>query len=63
MMGNIIVLMIIGAIVGLSVWKISKDKKNGVKCSGCPYSKTCGANTVCDDNSQFSVQNSQLKGL
>ena len=48
MIGNIIVLMIIGGIVGLSVWKISKDKKNGVKCSGCPYSKTCGANTVCE---------------
>ncbi|WP_422487143.1 FeoB-associated Cys-rich membrane protein [Gudongella sp. DL1XJH-153] len=48
MIGNIIVLFIIAAVIGLSVWKITSDKKNGVKCSGCPYSKTCSTNTVCE---------------
>lgn len=40
-MANFIVLFIIGLIVALAVFKIVKDVKNGVKCSGCPDSKQC----------------------
>ncbi|WP_409228233.1 FeoB-associated Cys-rich membrane protein [Gudongella sp. SC589] len=63
LIGRIIVLIMIATVVGLSLLKISRDRKNGVKCSGCPYSKTCGANTTCSDNSQFTTHNSQLKTL
>ena len=40
-MDNIIVLLVIGLILAAAVMKILKDRKNGVKCSGCPQSKTC----------------------
>lgn len=43
-MGDIIVLVIIIAIVALAVGKLRKDKKNGVKCSGCAQAKTCPSN-------------------
>ena len=44
-MGNIIVLGIIVLIVGLSVYKIVRDKKNNVKCSGC---SACPMNSNCN---------------
>lgn len=40
-MGNIIVLLIIAVILGLSIRKVIKEKKKGVKCIGCPHSKGC----------------------
>lgn len=39
---SIIALMVVGAIV-----KIIIDKKNGVRCSGCPHSKTCSNKDAC----------------
>ncbi|MFH5834973.1 FeoB-associated Cys-rich membrane protein [Proteiniclasticum sp. C24MP] len=41
MMENLIVLLVIGMILAAAVMKILKDRKNGVKCSGCPQSKVC----------------------
>lgn len=37
-MGNLIVLSIILLISSLSIMKLVHDKKNGVKCVGCPHS-------------------------
>ncbi|WP_130807611.1 FeoB-associated Cys-rich membrane protein [Senegalia massiliensis] len=36
-MGNIIVGLVILAILGLSIGKVVKEKKNGAKCIGCPH--------------------------
>lgn len=42
--GDIIVLLIIVSAVSLALLKIRKDKKNGVKCSGCNHSDSCPSN-------------------
>lgn len=55
MMGNMIVLLVIGIILAAAVMKIVKDKKNGIKCSGCPQSKVC-SQVSCD------VESHSLKG-
>ncbi len=44
-MGNIIVALILIFIVGMAIRKIYIDKKNGVKCSGCPSSKECSSHS------------------
>ncbi|HSR03385.1 MAG TPA: FeoB-associated Cys-rich membrane protein [Proteiniclasticum sp.] len=41
MMENLIVLLVIGIILAAAIMKVVKDKKNGIKCSGCPQSKVC----------------------
>ncbi|CUO68605.1 FeoB-associated Cys-rich membrane protein [Clostridium sp. NSJ-49] len=43
-MGNVIVLLIIILILALSITKVVKEKKKGVKCIGCPHSKGCSSN-------------------
>lgn len=40
-MGDLIVVLIIIAILGMAFTKLRKDKKNGVKCSGCAHSENC----------------------
>ncbi len=45
-MGTIIVLVVLLAVVGLIIFKMKKDKKQGksscgCKCSGCPNSQFC----------------------
>ncbi|SCI71209.1 Virus attachment protein p12 family [uncultured Clostridium sp.] len=40
-MGNVIVLLIIILILGLSIRKVINEKKKGSKCIGCPHSKVC----------------------
>lgn len=35
-MGNAVLFMIICIVLGSASYKIYKDKKNNVKCSGCP---------------------------
>ena len=40
-MGNVIAVLIIIAILGISISKVVSDKRNGVKCMGCPHSKAC----------------------
>ncbi len=41
-MKNSIVILILAAVIGLAVYYIVRQKKNGAKCIGCPYSKECG---------------------
>ena len=47
MLGNIIVLSIVVLIIVGALAKIIIDKKNGVKCSGCPHSKACSNKELC----------------
>jgi hypothetical protein len=47
MLGNIIVFSILAAMIAGAIAKIVIDKKNGVKCSGCPHSKTCSNKDAC----------------
>ena len=46
-MGDFIVLGIILTIVFLAGFKVYRDKKNGIKCSGCAHAKSC-ATQSCD---------------
>ena len=48
MLNNIIVFLMIAAMVAGAVIKIAIDKKNGVRCSGCPNSKACSVKGACD---------------
>ncbi len=41
MLENIIVILVIGAILGLAVWYVIRAKKKGVKCIGCPSGTKC----------------------
>lgn len=41
---NIVIIIVIGVIVGAAVGYISKEKKKGVRCIGCPDAGTCGGN-------------------
>lgn len=59
-MGNIIVGLILIAIIALATLKVVADKKNGVKCAGCPHAPkgikkgqemTCS----CQDVTQFKL--------
>ena len=43
-MVNIVLILIIGVIIGVSVGYIIKEKKKGVRCIGCPDAGTCGGN-------------------
>ncbi|MFV0520310.1 MAG: FeoB-associated Cys-rich membrane protein [Lachnospirales bacterium] len=49
-MGDFIVLAIIAVLIIVAVLKIYSDRKNGVKCSGCPHSKVCDSNCSSKDN-------------
>ena len=62
MLGNMIVIVIIAAIVAAAIAKIAADKKNGVKCMGCPYSKTCPSKGACAEQFHYSpADNSPVK--
>lgn len=43
-MANVIVLVIVVLILGVSITYIVKAKKSGVKCIGCPGGKSCSGN-------------------
>lgn len=49
-MENYIVIGILAAIVGASVWYLIRAKKRGEKCIGCPYAKACGSKCSCGEN-------------
>jgi len=51
-MENIIVLLVIGLMLAAAVMKILRDRKNGVKCSGCPQSKVC-SQVSCDTDPEL----------
>ncbi len=38
---TIIILLIIILILSLSIVKIIREKKKGIKCVGCPYASQC----------------------
>lgn len=46
---NIIVGVVLALIVGLAVFKIVRDKKRGVKCSGCPDGCSCSVQDACNN--------------
>jgi hypothetical protein len=43
MLGNILLLAVIATVIGGALAKLIIDKRKGIKCSGCPYSRI-GAN-------------------
>jgi len=47
MLGNILLFLIIAAIIGGALAKL--NKKKGVPCSGCPYSKAAAGECSCSD--------------
>lgn len=40
-MGNVILLVVIISIIGLSISKVVSEKRKGSKCIGCPHGKSC----------------------
>ncbi len=46
-MGDLIVVVVLLIIIGGAVFKLYKDKKNNVMCSGCPSYKSCTSNLSC----------------
>ena len=38
---DIVIIIILALIVGWALWYIKKNKKNGIKCIGCPNSGSC----------------------
>ncbi len=61
-MGNFIVGILILSIICGAAYKIYKDKKNNVRCSGCP---SCPSNNRCSAYQKKQqvvlIKNSQLK--
>lgn len=47
MLDFVIAGIIIGAITGAIIY-IKKEKKQGIKCVGCPYAKTCSNKENCN---------------
>ena len=41
---DIVSILIIVIILSGAIFYVIKSKKNGAKCIGCPYSKTCSKN-------------------
>ncbi|MBQ8588362.1 MAG: FeoB-associated Cys-rich membrane protein [Clostridia bacterium] len=40
-MKNLIVVLILAAVIGLAIYYIVKQKKNGARCIGCPSGGCC----------------------
>ncbi len=51
MLGNILLFLLITAIIGGALAKLIADKKKGVPCSGCPYSKAAAVECSCSARS------------
>lgn len=41
---NVIVIAIVAVVIGAICFYLYRQKKNGAKCIGCPYSKECSGN-------------------
>ena len=66
-MANFIVVVVILAIVGAAVAYIIKEKKNGVKCIGCPAGVQCshncgGCSHQCSDSGSAHQCSGNCKG-
>ena len=46
-MADLAVVVVVLLIIGAAVIYIRKEKKNGVKCIGCPAGATCGKAQCC----------------
>lgn len=53
---DIIVFLVIGAIIAGAVTKIIIDRRNGVKCHGCPYCKECSGGSMCSSQSDAGAE-------
>ena len=51
-MENILVILVAAAIVGLAARYLHKQKKQGVKCIGCPSGCSCSGCSGCCDAHQ-----------
>ena len=49
MLANVLVFLAVTAILCGSAMKILIDRKNGIQCTGCPYSRKCKAVSACSD--------------
>ena len=50
-MDNLVIIATVLLIVGCAILYIRKEKKKGVKCIGCPDSKTCSGHCAgCSGN-------------
>lgn len=46
-MGDVIVVILLVAVLGLALFYILRSKRKGNKCIGCPYGKTCQNKGAC----------------
>ena len=46
-MEDLIVVIILVIVIGLSVLYVIKEKKKGTKCIGCPHANTCSSRSAC----------------
>lgn len=51
MLSNILILLVIVAAIAGACIKLFIDKKNGIQCPGCPYSKQGSQGCNCSDSS------------
>ncbi|MBE6932808.1 MAG: FeoB-associated Cys-rich membrane protein [Ruminococcaceae bacterium] len=49
---NVILIVLLLLIVGLSGFYIYRSKKRGQKCIGCPYANSCAGVGNCNGNSE-----------
>lgn len=52
MLGNILLFLLIAAMIGGALAKLIADKKKGIACSGCPYSKAAAGECSCSGDRQ-----------
>ena len=50
---DIIVILIVAAIIGAICLYLRAQKKKGVKCIGCPHSKSCSGNCGCNNTDKI----------
>ena len=46
-MEDLIVVIILVIVIGLSALYVIKEKKKGTKCIGCPHANTCSSRSAC----------------
>jgi len=49
-MTNIILILVLSVILVSAYLYVYNAKKNGNKCVGCPYAKTCNKSCSCNDD-------------
>jgi hypothetical protein len=55
MLSNILTLLVIVAVIAGACIKLFIDKKNGIQCPGCPYSKM--GNQICNCSDPTACKN------